>query len=452
MNKQTKTFLKTINFSDTIYWDVKRYLSSELFSDFDIIPLSELIVERNQKVKLFDYPKERFRILGVNNKIGLFDAYSKYGENINQPYKKVLDGDLAYNPYRINVGSIGRKTKSQKNDFISPAYVVFSSNEKLLSEFLYILFKTDSFNKIIKNNTTGAVRQNLKFETLSNIKIPLPPISKQRQMLDANNRTIQLAKKQEEQAGELQKEIEKYILEVLRIENSDRKENQKGLQLVSYKDLDRWSVDYTLKMSSLSKHSSRKYPNIKLKDFMLSYQYGLSLKSHKKPAGVPMLRMNNIFDSKVVLDDVKYINIDEDVKQKYLLAEGDLLFNRTNSKELVGKTAVFDKVGDYTFASYLIRVKLDSTKVNVCYINYLFNSSLLEFQKDMTSRQILGQANINSKELQDFIFPLPPLQIQNQMAKKIDHMHTKIKNLQQQAKTNREKAIREFEAEVFSKK
>ena len=67
----------------------------------------------------------------------------------------------------------------------------------------------------------------------------------------------------------------------------------------------------------------------------------------------------------------------------------------------------------------------------------------------MISRQITGQANINAQEMQDFLFPLPPLKIQNEIASTIEKMKAKIKTLQQQADENRKLAIEEFEKEIF---
>ena len=93
-----------------------------------------------------------------------------------------------------------------------------------------------------------------------------------------------------------------------------------------------------------------------------------------------MLRMNNINNSELDIDDLKYITIENEQKDKNLLNNGDLLFNRTNSKELVGKTAVFELDGDYTFASYLIRLKLDTEKANAHYITIFSIHLLVEFK------------------------------------------------------------------------
>ena len=138
------SILRAITFSEIMFWDVKRFLKEKIESKYPIKSLHNHIFERNEKVKPFEHPNKEFSILGVNNKTGIFDAYIEKGKNINQVYKKVYDDDLAYNPYRVNVGSIGLKTENQKHEYISPAYVVFYCDEGLNAEFLYRVFKTNT--------------------------------------------------------------------------------------------------------------------------------------------------------------------------------------------------------------------------------------------------------------------------------------------------------------------
>ncbi len=449
MSENVKSFLKFVSLDELDYWDVKRYVITDIYSKFPLMKLSNLIQERSEKVKLFEEPEKLFGILGVNNKIGLFDAYEQYGNEINQAYKKVYDGDLAYNPYRINVGSIGLKTEKLKNDFISPAYVVFSSNEKLNPNYLYRIFKTNTFNKIINDNTTGSVRQNLKFDTLSSIKIPLPSIDEQNKLLEKYNIKIALAQSQEKEAKEIEQGIEEYLFEELGIEKIEEKKNSSKLQFIEFKNIDRWSVDYNSKLSYISSILKGKYNLVKLGTFLNTYQYGLSEKASIEKIGIPMLRMNNILDGVLDTNKLKYIEDTLKIKD-FILEENDLLFNRTNSKELVGKTAIFEEKGKFTFASYLIRLKLNLEIVDINYINYLFNSSILQFQKDLVSRQTSGQANINAQELQMFLFPLPNIKIQNKIASEITKRKEKIKQLKQQALKNRDDAIKEFEEEIFN--
>ena len=125
------------------------------------------------------------------------------------------------------------------------------------------------------------------------------------------------------------------------------------------------------------------------------------------------------------------------------------MFNRTNSKELVGKTAVFDMDGDYLFASYLIRLVLNRSKANVYYINYLFGSKIVRDQIDLISRQILGQANVNAEELKEFLFPLPPIEIQNEIVLKLNEIKSQAKELRSKANELRVFAKNDFERRVF---
>lgn len=221
-------------------WDVKRFVKSALKSNYNIVELGYYIFERSEKVKLFDYPNKEFGILGVNNKDGVFDAYVQKGSEINQPYKLVYDNDLTYNPYRVNVGSVGMKTQNHSNKYISPAYVVFGCEKSLNSEFLYRLFKTNTFNKIINDNTTGSVRQNLKYDTLAKIKIPLPPLEEQKTLVNAYNEKIVLALKQKEQEHQLRGEIQEYLESSLKIKSTQQSQINKGLQFIKFEDISRW--------------------------------------------------------------------------------------------------------------------------------------------------------------------------------------------------------------------
>lgn len=459
-NTTSNNWIKIIPFHDIVLWDVKRYSSKKIQSKYPIVKLGSCIHEQNHRNKLSDYPENEFGILGVSNKIGIFDAYIKKGININQPYKKMENGWLAYNPYRINVGSIGMKTESQKHDFISPAYVVFSCNEKLLPDFLYKLFKTERFNQIINENTTGSVRQNLTFEILKTLDIPLPPINRdltgegfigqtQEELLKSYYFKIEEANAQDKDAEDKERKINSYLLDVLGV-NIEKNVKQKGISFTKYRFIDRWATDYLFNANSMKGIADAKYPVLKVKNFLSSFQYGLSLKATEEPIGIPMLRMNNIVNSELEIADLKYIKIGESQKEKLLLEKGDLLFNRTNSKELVGKTAVFELDAEYTFASYLIRLKLDTNKVNPHYINCLLNSPIGRVQIDLVSRQVLGQANVNAQELQDFIFPIPDdITIQDGIVQEISGIKKEANALRNKADYNRKKAIKEFEQAIF---
>jgi type I restriction enzyme S subunit len=137
-------------------------------------------------------------------------------------------------------------------------------------------------------------------------------------------------------------------------------------------------------------------------------QYGSSAKTKSDADGVPVLRMGNIQDGRLSLHDLKYLPQDHGEFPELLLQEGDLLFNRTNSPELVGKAAVVrDVPPPCSFASYLIRVRL-SQRVVPEWVSYFLNSAFgRSWVKTVVSQQV-GQANVNGTKLRGLTIPLPP--------------------------------------------
>lgn len=444
------SYLNFINFSNISLWDFKRYASNEITSSYPIVKLANYIKEENEKIKPFEFPEDEFKILGVNNKIGLFDAYIEKGAQINQPYKIVKNGFLAYNPYRINVGSIGLKTEEQKYNYISPAYVVFSCKEGLLPEFLYILFRTDKFNELIRENTTGSVRQTLSFTSMGNIKIPLPSVDEQKRLIELYKQTKNQAKENINLANKCKEKIMNILFSELGLKLNDYNKSSKILMFTNFKNIKRWDYEYNKFFSQNIIDFGNKYKTVRFGSCVNLYQYGTSNKASTIKAGYPVLRMNNIIDGALDISDLKYINtLKESEIENLKLKKGDLIFNRTNSKELVGKMCVFDKDEDYIFASYLIKVKLDTNKINPYYVNYLFNSPILRTQIDATSRQVTGQANINTDELSNFLIPLPPLSIQNELVNKLNKIRLECKNLQMEARNNTTNSRNVFEKELF---
>jgi len=136
--------------------------------------------------------------------------------------------------------------------------------------------------------------------------------------------------------------------------------------------------------------------------------YGSSTKTSPEHEGVPVLRMGNIQDGMLNLDNLKYLPPDHPEFPRLLLTAGDLLFNRTNSAELVGKTAVYPgRPNPCSFASYLIRVRLLRPHLSQVVANALNGPHGRAWVASVVSQQV-GQANVNGTKLRAFPFPLPP--------------------------------------------
>lgn len=198
-------------FRDLVRWDIKHYLT-EFKSKFPLVHLKDYIVEKKHRIKPSNFPNETFDILGVNNKDGVYFNESLLGSRIKQPYYQVRSGEIFYNPYRVNVGSIGIVPPEFDLKYTSPAYVIFQTDEtRLLSQYLVFVLKSAWFNEHLRAKTRGSVRQNLSFEALCDLQIPLPPLKIQKQIVAKIESIKAQIKALQEEEKRLKDEIEAYI-------------------------------------------------------------------------------------------------------------------------------------------------------------------------------------------------------------------------------------------------
>ncbi|HLN26974.1 MAG TPA: restriction endonuclease subunit S [Gemmataceae bacterium] len=137
-------------------------------------------------------------------------------------------------------------------------------------------------------------------------------------------------------------------------------------------------------------------------------QYGLSEPMNEEGKGFKIFRMGELQNGRLIdTGRMKYADISRADFEQYQLHTGDVLFNRTNSFELVGKTGIFTLHGDYCFASYLVRLNLDRQKVLPEFLNYFMNSG--RFQKSVKEKasQSINQANINATILSNELIRFP---------------------------------------------
>lgn len=143
-----------------------------------------------------------------------------------------------------------------------------------------------------------------------------------------------------------------------------------------------------------------------------SVEYGSSAKS-SLAGKTPVLRMGNLQDGKIDWNDLVYTDDDQEIS-KYLLNSGDVLFNRTNTPELVGKTSIYRGEMPAIFAGYLIRIKERKDLLNSAYLNYVLNSESSKKYSQKVLSVAVGQANINGQKLKTYPIPLPPLLVEQE--------------------------------------
>lgn len=180
----------------------------------------------------------------------------------------------------------------------------------------------------------------------------------------------------------------------------------------------------------INSYSKDQSINDVLGDVIVECKYGTSKKANTQGKGYPILRMGNIQAGKIDITALKHIDLNNIEKNKYLLQEGDIVINRTNSLELVGKSAVFSGLsGEWIYASYLIRLRLDHNKALPKYVNAVINSSIGRNYVFQTARRAIGMVNINAQEIKRMPLPLPSIKEQEELVLKLNETEPIIDDL-----------------------
>lgn len=170
-----------------------------------------------------------------------------------------------------------------------------------------------------------------------------------------------------------------------------------------------------------------------------SLKYGTAKKSASEGA-VVVIRMGNLQDGEIDWSDLAYSNDKEDI-EKYKLMPGDVLFNRTNSPALVGKTSIYRGEYPAIYAGYLIKLDYDRSRITGDYLNYSLNTISAKEYCNSVKTDGVNQSNINAKKIGAYKFAMPNIEEQTEIVRILDDLLAK----EQQAKEAAEAVLEQID-------
>lgn len=312
------------------------------------------------------------------NSVGLFpvvDQGQKFIAGYCDDESKVIDFDLPL----IIFGDHTRCFKYVDFPFVLGAdgAKVLAPNKKLFDPKFY-------YFALLALELPGR-GYNRHFKILKERNLPLPPFPKQKKIAHILS-TVQRAIEAQERIIQTTTELKKALMHKLFTEglrNEPQKETEIGLVPES------WEV-------------------VELGNMLNVAQYGLSVKGNAE-GNYPILRMTNQVDGQIIDHNLQYVEIGESDFEKFKVERGDILFNRTNSLDLVGRTAIFDIKGNFVFASYLIRLRTDTKQLDPFFLNSYFNTDEIQTRLKSIATRAVSQSNISATRLKGFPVPKPCL-------------------------------------------
>ena len=303
--------------------------------------------------------------------------------------------------FKLSIGKMAFAGRTMHHNEAIAALPIRDPNV-LDREYLFYALKARTHAKDANHAVLGKVLNKRKVEE---IQIPLPPLEEQTRIVGILNRAAKIKRLRAQAAERLREFVPALFVKMF----GDPVENPMG-----------WAVRV-------------------LEEICISARYGTSKKASEHVGGIPILRMGNVtYDGYLDCDskNLKYAELKDSEIEKYALHSGDILFNRTNSKDLVGKTGIWDGRFEAVPASYFIRLRVDQAVIHPTYLWAYMNSSAVKRRLFEMARGAIGQANINAKELKSMPLPVPPLALQLRYVEICEAMKSTTKVTQYASRTS----------------
>ena len=363
----------------------------------EYITVKELFkITKGKKVEEIDYKNENsIRYIQIddlrnNNNI-------KHCENINK-YVIAKKEDIIIAWDGANAGTIGFGIEGAIGSTLA---ILRKENKEMDTEFCGLFLRSKS--AYLREKCTGATIPHIQRTALEDIKIPKISLNKQIEIKNIINKSQELIDKRKEQIEALDELVKSQFIEMFGDPITNRKGWEKG----------------------------------KIADIIIKTQYGTSNKANEENGQFKILRMGNItYNGQFDFSDMKYIDLTEDEQKKYLVYKGEVLFNRTNSKELVGKTAVYKENKPMAYAGYLVKA-IPNERATGEFIAAYMNTKYVKSKLLNMAKNIVGMANINAEEFKKIDIYIPPIELQNEYIKFIEQVD--------KLKFEMEKSLKELE-------
>ncbi len=303
------------------------------------------------------------------------------------------------------MGKVAKVPKGIEKGIINQALLKLTPSENINLDFLTYWMESKSFQDQLSGNTHGAAIKNIaSVKILKDLEIPLPPLPEQQKIAAILDAADKLKQKDQQLIEKYNTLSQSLFLDMF----GDPKLNPK-----------KWKLSYLHEV---------------IED---GPQNGLYKPSKDYGSGAPIIRIDSFHNSIVETKSLKRVNINETELSNFEIFENDFVINRVNSPSHLGKCGLVPKINErMVYESNMMRVKFNTKKTNIVFMLSILSSQYLKNQILNSSKDAVNQSSINQKDVNNFTIPLPPINLQNQFAERIQA----IESQKQQAQASLQKS------------
>lgn len=299
---------------------------------------------------------------------------------------------------------------------IHDGWLALTPSEVINKEYLYYALLTSEW--YFEQVAVGTAVRNLNSERVAGTPTPLPPLPEQQRIVD---RIESLFAKLDEAKQKAQDALDSF----------ETREAAILHKAFTGELTARWRKEHDVGIES--------WENVSVSEICHSLKYGTAKKSSSEGT-VVVIRMGNLQDGEISWNDLAYSNDEEDI-EKYKLVPGDVLFNRTNSPALVGKTSIYRGEYPAIYAGYLIKLDYDRSRIIGDYLNYSLNTVSAKEYCNSVKTDGVNQSNINAKKIGAYRFDAPKINEQTEIVRILGNLLAK----EQQAKEAAEGVLEQID-------
>ena len=336
-----------------------------------------------------------------DNSVILLRANNIFGDALNYDELVYVDNKKVFDSQYLKKGDILICASSGSKNLVGKAACLEEDRKLTFGAFCKVLrtdsvnhgffkhyFFSPSYRSTISSLSAGANINNIRAEDLDNLLIPLPPLEEQKHIAAVLDKCTALIAKHKRMLEKYDTLVKSRFIEMF----GDPATNPKGWKIIKLAD----SV-ITLPQNGMYKPQSDYVNNL---------------------SGTPILRIDGFYEGKISdWGSLKRLTCSNDDIKKYHLNEGDIVINRVNSIEYLGKCAHIQGLKETTvYESNMMRMHFDDNRFNPVYVTKLLCSNFIYGQILNHAKKAVNQASINQKDVLDFDLYLPPLPLQNDFA------------------------------------
>lgn len=397
--------------------------------------LKEYIKRVNVKLKDTNYNQDDLTVYGVTNTEGITITGNQTSEDLSN-YIVLKENQLAYNPYRVNVGSIGLAPKGLLG-LVSPAYIVFETTEELSAEFLYYYLKSSLGVNLIKwYGDRGGVRSALRYNDLCEIDIPDLNLNQQmsvlKKMKEANTEIDEFNNEvhcQEQLISKLRQSILQEAVQGKLVPQDPNDEPANVLLEKIKEEKERLIKEGKIKKEKplppitedeIPYELPKGWEWVRLGEICSLITDGTHSTPNYVSKGVPFLSVKDISNGFIDFNDTRFITQQEheELIKRCKPEYGDVLLTKVGT---TGIAKVIDTKREFSIFVSLALLKIIHNTLYPYYIEYMLNSPLGKKQSEENTQGI-GNKNLVIKCIKNFIVPLPPLNEQKRIVEKVDQL------------------------------